>query len=84
MRELSWIALAVAVIVVLAMLTKTWEPFALEFVDSTNMQRTDVNKDSSYAQVTNNVKPPSDLGIPPVTGMETPFRVNLFNSFVPT
>jgi len=84
MKELSWIALAVAVIVVLAMLTKTWEPFALEFVDNTNMQRTDANKDSSYAQVTNNVKPPSDLGIPAVTGMETPFRVNLFNSFVPT
>jgi hypothetical protein len=84
MKELSWIALGVAVIVVLAMMTKTWEPFALELVDNTNMQRTDANKDSSYAQVTNNVKPPSDLGLPPLSGIETSFRVNMFNSFVPT
>jgi len=84
MKELSWIALGVAVIVVLAMMTKTWEPFALELVDNTNMQRTDANKDSSYAQVTNNVKPPSDLGLPPLPGIETSFRVNMFNSFVPT
>lgn len=83
MKELSWIALGVAVIVVLAMVTKTWEPFALELVDSTNVKRTDANKESSYAQVTNNVKPPSDLGIPPVSGIETSFRVNMFNSFVP-
>lgn len=84
MKELSWIALGVAVIVVLAMMTKTWEPFSLELVDTTNTQRTDANKVSSYAQVTNNVKPPSDLGLPPVPGIETSFRVNLFNSFVPT
>lgn len=84
MKELSWIALGVAVIVVLAMMTKTWEPFSLELVDTTNTQRTDANKDSSYAQVTNNVKPPSDLDLPPVPGIETSFRVNLFNSFVPT
>ena len=83
MKELSWIALGVAVIVVLAMVTKTWEPFALELVDSTNVKRTDANKESSYAQVTNNVKPPSDLDISPVSGIETSFRVNMFNSFVP-
>ena len=84
MKELSWIALGVAVIVVLATLTKTWEPFSLELVDSTNVKRTDATKVSSYAQVTNHVKPPSRLGIPEVTGIETPFRVNMFNSFVPS
>jgi len=83
MKELSWIALISAIIIVWAVLTKSWEPFVPEFLDTSNVKRTVERKDSSYSQETNHAKPGTHFDVPPLQGMESPFRVNMFNSFVP-
>jgi hypothetical protein len=76
----------VAVIVGLAIIwyvLKTREGFAAEFVDRSNEQKTDQTRVSSFAQETNHFKMMPSQDIPPVGGIETPFRVNAYNSFVP-
>jgi hypothetical protein len=75
----------VAVIVALAVIwyvMKSREGFAAEFVDRSNEQKTDQTRTSSFAQETNHFKMMSQ-DLPPIDGIETPFRVNAFNSFVP-
>lgn len=60
----------------------TRETFIPEFLDQGNVKRTAQTSTSSYAQQTNHVIP-----TPPqpetILGMETPFRVNMFNSYQP-
>jgi hypothetical protein len=80
MKGLSWLLLISAILVVLAILYKNREPFALEFIENTESKK----KRSSYDQVTNNIKPPSSLGIPPVSGIQTSYRVNLYEAVVPS
>jgi hypothetical protein len=58
------------------------EGFVSEFTDRTNEQRTAETSSSSYAQQTNHLIPTPPL-LEPVPGMETPFRVNMFNSYQP-
>jgi len=75
----------VAVIVALAVIwyvMKSREGFAAEFVDRSPEQKTDETRTSSFAQETNHFKMMSQ-DLPPIDGIETPFRVNAFNSFVP-
>lgn len=57
------------------------ETFVAEFVDHTNARRTAETSSSSYAQQTNHVVP-TPYPQEPITGMETPFRVNMFNSYM--
>ena len=53
-----------------------------EFTDRTNEEATVNNEVSSYRQATNHVEPThAPYENPP--GIETPFRVNQFNSFMP-
>ena len=64
-------------------LTKTQETLVpSEFVDKTNDRLTEANSESSYAQKTNHMIPTPPL-LEKVPGLETPFRVNMFNSFQP-
>lgn len=59
---------------------QTRETFAAEFVDKTNVKRTAETSSSSYEQRTNHVIPtPAQMG--PIPGLETPFRVNMHNSY---
>jgi hypothetical protein len=60
----------------------TQETFVPEFLEQGNVRRTAETSRSSYAQQTNHVipTPPQLEAIP---GLETPFRVNMFNSFQP-
>jgi hypothetical protein len=60
----------------------TKETFVPEFLEQGNVRRTAETSRSSYAQQTNHVipTPPQLEAIP---GLETPFRVNMFNSFQP-
>jgi hypothetical protein len=83
MKELSWIVLVASIIVVWAVLSKSWEPFVPEFLENSNVKRTAERKDSSYEQETNHVKIINQLGLPPIQGLESKLRVNMFNSFVP-
>jgi hypothetical protein len=79
----NWAFVAVIVgLVVLWYILKSREGFALEFVDKSNEQTTDQTRVSSFAQTTNHFKM-AKQDLPPIDGIETPFRVNAFNSFVP-
>ena len=58
------------------------EGFAKEFVDNSNEEKTEKTRASSYKQETNSFKP--TVAPPePIPGILTPFRVNMFQSYVP-
>lgn len=57
------------------------ETFVPEFLDQGNVKKTASNMKSSYAQETNHFRPSSKID-DPITGRETPFRVNMFNSYM--
>jgi hypothetical protein len=62
-------------------LMQTKETFVPEFLEQGNVKATSGNRQSSYAQQTNHfVMTPSAME--PVPGVETPFRVNMYNSFM--
>ena len=50
-------------------------------IDHSQRLHTDSLSDSSYKQTTNHFPVPS-TNIAPIQGNETPFRVNMFNSFM--
>jgi hypothetical protein len=63
-------------------LSQTKEGFVSEFTDRSNEKRTAETSSSSYAQQTNHVVPTPPL-LEAIPGMETPFRVNMYNSYQP-
>ena len=81
MKNLGFVAL-IAVIGVLAyLLMNRREGFVPEFLDQGNVKRTADTRTSSYAQQTNHFQmTPSPAE--PIPGQETPFRVNMFNSYM--
>ena len=57
------------------------ETFVPEFLDQRNVVKTSKTRQSSYAQETNHFVPmenPQD----PVPGVQTPFRVNMWGSYM--
>lgn len=74
------IALAIAGVVIMYVLPKR-EGFVPEFLDQGNVKQTIKTGTSSYAQETNQFKltPPMPE---PIEGVQTPFRVNMFNSYM--
>jgi hypothetical protein len=81
MKEVSIIFFIVSLIVVWAVLSGR-EGFVPEFLDTSNQKRTTKLKDSSYNQTTNHAIPNKQIDLP-IQGIETSYRVNMFNSFVP-
>jgi len=75
------IVLALAVILVLAAVTR--EHYVPEFLEQGNVKRTAETADSSYAQQTNHVRPDGRFEAPQVQGTESPFRVNIWESYIP-
>lgn len=78
---LGFIGLLFALAVVGMVLLRKKETFVPEFLDQGNVRQTAKTSTSSYAQETNHFKltPP----IPePIDGVQTPFRVNMFNSYM--
>lgn len=57
------------------------ETFVPEFLDQSNVMKTSKTRQSSYKQETNHFTPMENLQ-EPIAGSETPFRVNMFNSFM--
>jgi len=82
MKEVSIIFFVVSLIVLWAVLSSR-EGFVPEFLDNSNQKRTSALKDSSYNQTTNHAIPNKSFDVPPIQGVETPYRVNMFTSFVP-
>jgi hypothetical protein len=81
MKELAYVAVIAGVFLVWY-LCKTKEGFVSEFTDRSNEKRTAETSSSSYAQQTNHFMPTPPL-LEAVPGMETPFRVNMYNSYQP-
>jgi hypothetical protein len=78
---LGFIALAAVVGLIVVLILPKKEGFVSEFLDQGNVKQTQKTSSSSYAQETNHFKltPP----IPePIDGLQTPFRVNMFNSYM--
>jgi hypothetical protein len=82
MKELAFVAI-LAALAVLWYLLKSREGFVAEFTDRTNEKITDETRRSSYAQQTNHFKMMPSQDLPPIDGIETPYRVNTYNSYVP-
>jgi hypothetical protein len=82
MKGLEYALVIAGVLAVWYLSTKTQETFVSEFVDNSNAKRTSETSSSSYAQQTNHAIP-TPPPLEPMSGMETPFRVNMFTSFQP-
>lgn len=81
MTMTQWLFLLGAILVLALVMFKTTERFQPEFLDKTQVAKTVTVEDSSYAQVTNHMGPaPVSMG--PIEGIETPFRVNQYTSYV--
>jgi hypothetical protein len=81
MKNIEYLLVLFGVALVWWLSTRTKESFVPEFLDQSNVKRTAETSSSSYSQQTNHTKPtpyPQD----PIQGMETPFRVNMFNSYM--
>ena len=79
--RLIFAGLLVLVILVLVLRKTTRDTFVPQFLDQRHVEKTDKGKRSSYSQETNHFVPmenPQD----PIQGVETPFRVNMFNSYM--
>jgi hypothetical protein len=75
------VALLAVVSLVGYVLMQSKETFVPEFLEQGNVKATSETRQSSYAQKTNHfVMTPSKPE--PVSGVETPFRVNMHNSFM--
>jgi hypothetical protein len=80
MSAYIWFALALFA-VYLATRLSVQEKFQPEFLDKTQVRKTVAVEDSSYDQRTNHLDPaPFSMG--PIQGMETPFQVNQYRSYV--
>jgi hypothetical protein len=82
MKGLEYILVVAGVLTVWYLASKSKETFVQEFVDKSNDQRTAETSASSYEQRTNHFIPTKPL-LEPITGVETPFRVNQWTSFQP-
>ena len=82
MKGLDFIAVIAAGALVWYIVSNNREGFAKEFLDRSNEEKTDETRVSSYRQETNHFRPTLAMQEAP-SGMETPFRVNLYNSYVP-
>jgi len=82
MKGLVFVAILAGVGVLYYVMNKTTEPFVAEFLEQGNVRRTAETARSSHAQQTNHFQMSQPVPEKP-DGMETPFRVNMFNSFQP-
>jgi hypothetical protein len=82
MSNWAFVAILVGLGLVWFVVTKYREGFEVSFLDKTNDQKTERTRVSNYEQTTNNFKPTASMPVKPA-GVETPYRVNAWNSYVP-
>lgn len=78
---LGFVALIVVAVLLVGVLFPKREGFVPEFLDQGNVKQTQKTSTSSYAQETNHFKPTPSVP-EPIDGVQTPFRVNMFNSYM--
>lgn len=77
-----WLFLLGALVLIGIVILYSREKFQPEFLDRTQIAKTIAVEDSSYDQRTNHMDPaPYSMG--PIQGMQTPFRVNQYTSYIP-
>ena len=77
----KWLLLIAAILAIALVMMKTTERFQPEFLDKAQVRKTVAVENSSYEQMTNHADPaPYSMG--PIQGIETPFRVNQYTSFI--
>jgi hypothetical protein len=74
--------LVVALFVLMAVIYFGRERFQPEFLDKSQVDRTVATETSSYEQYTNHMNP-APVSIGPLHGMQTPFQVNQYKSYIP-
>jgi hypothetical protein len=79
MKDWSFVALLGALVAIWYVLSYK-ESLVPEFLDQGNVKSTSDTRESSYKQETNHFKM-QKYKQEPIQGTETPFRVNLYNSF---
>jgi hypothetical protein len=75
------LALGFAVLIVYGVMSR--DHFVPEFLDQRNVQKTQETANSSYKQTTNSVRPNGKFDAPPIQGVISPFRVNMWDSYIP-
>ncbi len=81
MKGTEYILIVVAVLLVWYLTTRTTETFVPEYLDQSDVKRTADRSSSSYEQKTNHAVP-TPYAQEPIQGAQTPFRVNMFNSYM--
>ena len=81
MKDLAFLAVLLGLALVWYLTTRNREGFAAEFTDLSNAKRTDDMSSSSFKQETNHFPMTRPMMEPP-SGIETPFRVNQYHSFM--
>jgi hypothetical protein len=81
MKSLGFIAALLGLALVWHLST-TREGFVPEFIEHGNLKRTLDTSRSSHRQETNHY-PYVKQKMPPIPGVESPFRVNIWNSYQP-
>jgi len=79
--NLTYVVLLAVVVLVGYVLMQSKETFVPEFLEQGNVKATSETRQSSYAQKTNHFAMTPSV-TEPVPGVETPFRVNMHNSFM--
>jgi hypothetical protein len=77
----TWLLLVAALLVLALVMMKQTERFQPEFLDKAQVRKTVAVENSSYSQTTNHADIPS-YSMGSVPGVETPFRVNQYTSYV--
>lgn len=81
MKGLEFMLIVAGVLLVWFLSSKTKETFVPEFLDQSDVKRTAEASTSSYEQKTNHAVP-TPMQQDPIPGMETPFRVNMYSSYM--
>ncbi len=81
MKGIEYFLIVGGILLVWYLSSRTQETFVPEFLDQSDVKRTAERASSSYAQTTNH-SVPTPYPQEPIAGMETPFRVNMFNSYM--
>ena len=81
MRDMGILAILIGLALVWYVMSCKREGFTSEFTDLSAAKRTDDMSASSYKQETNHF-PMTRTEMAPPSGIETPFRVNQYHSFM--
>jgi len=79
----SFVFFAVAALIGYAVISRFRDHYVPEFLEQGNVRKTKEMGNSSFRQDTNHVRPDGRFAAPPIQGVESPFRVNMFDSYIP-